>query len=82
MNALRSLTLLLAAVAVVGGALAAAGGGFRDPLDAPAQPTRFASTTQLSAIARAGTRLVSVGARGLIVVSDDEGRSWSLKTAG
>jgi photosystem II stability/assembly factor-like uncharacterized protein len=73
---LRLLTLLLAAAGLVGGALAAAGGGFRDPLDAPAQATLFANTTQVSAIARAGARLVSVGARGLIVVSDDEGHTW------
>jgi photosystem II stability/assembly factor-like uncharacterized protein len=57
-------------------AFAAAAGQFRDPLDAPAQPTQFATATQLSAIARAGGRLVSVGVRGLIVLSDDEGKTW------
>ena len=76
MKRLRYLTLLIVAMGIASGALALAGGGFADPLDAPAQPTRFVSTTQLSAIARAGARLVSVGARGLVVVSDDEGRSW------
>jgi len=79
-KALRFLTLLLAAAAaaatVVVTAGTPAGGSFRDPLDAPAPHTRFAGASQLSAIARAGARMVSVGARGLIVVSDDEGTSW------
>ena len=57
-------------------AFAAADNKFRDPLDAPAQSTRFTASTQLSAIARAGERLVSVGVRGLIVLSDDEGKTW------
>lgn len=49
---------------------------FRDPLDTPAEVTRLPTTTPLGAIARAGSRLVAVGVRGLIVVSGDGGRSW------
>ncbi|MGY2488426.1 YCF48-related protein [Cupriavidus sp. CP313] len=49
---------------------------FQDPLDTPAQVTRFATTTQLGAIARAGARFVAVGVRGLIVLSDDDGLTW------
>ncbi|MBP0593285.1 glycosyl hydrolase [Paraburkholderia sp. LEh10] len=58
------------------GTSAPAGGTFVDPLDAPAQTTGFAATTQLGAIARAGSRLVAVGVRGLIVLSDDGGATW------
>jgi len=68
--------LLLALVCMAGGAPAAQAGSFQDPLDTPAVATRFTSSTQLSAVARAGPRLVAVGARGLIALSDDEGRSW------
>lgn len=78
---MRVLSSLLLAAAFAGGALAAAGGAFRDPLDAPAEPTRFTATTHLSAIARAGDRLVAVGVRGLIVVSTDQGASWRQVTA-
>jgi photosystem II stability/assembly factor-like uncharacterized protein len=49
---------------------------FLDPLDAPAQATRFATTTYLGAIGPAGSRLVAVGLRGLIVLSDDNGETW------
>jgi photosystem II stability/assembly factor-like uncharacterized protein len=73
---MRTLIAMMVAAGVVFGAPAATGGTFRDPLDAPAQATRLATTTQLGAIARAGSRLVSVGVRGLIVVSDDEGKTW------
>ena len=69
------LTLALAGAAALA-AFAGGGGKFVDPLDAPARPTQFTTSTHLSAIARAGNRLVSVGVRGLIVVSDDEGKSW------
>src|SRR5688572_25730862 len=72
------LTLSLAGAAALAALAAFAGGGgkFVDPLDAPARPTQFTTSTHLSAIARAGNRLVSVGVRGLIVMSDDEGKSW------
>lgn len=72
----RILSTLAVAGALSLAAIAAAEGKFRDPLDAPAEPTRFAATTHLSAIARAGERLVSVGVRGLVVLSDDEGKTW------
>jgi len=58
------------------GAPPLAGVKFKDPLDAPAQATRFVTTTHLGAIARAGSRLVAVGMRGLIVLSDDNGETW------
>lgn len=68
--------VLLAIASVSAGAATGSDGKFQDPLDTPAQVTRFATRTQLGAIARAGARLVAVGVRGLIVVSDDDGRTW------
>jgi photosystem II stability/assembly factor-like uncharacterized protein len=50
---------------------------FRDPLDTPAAPTRLASATQSTGLARVGARrVVAVGVRGLIIVSDDGGDTW------
>ncbi|MBU5613837.1 WD40/YVTN/BNR-like repeat-containing protein [Geomonas azotofigens] len=49
---------------------------FMDVLDTPAVITPLASRTPLNGITRAGKRLVAAGARGHIVYSDDEGRSW------
>jgi hypothetical protein len=47
-----------------------------DLLAQPAQANvRAAASLQLS-VARAGKRLVSVGERGLVLLSDDDGRSW------
>lgn len=51
-------------------------GAFRDPLDQPARQFAQASREPLQAIARAGDRLVAVGMRGVVVVSDDAGQSW------
>ncbi len=42
----------------------------------PALPVADPATEQLLDIARAGDRLVIVGERGLIIYSDDSGRSW------
>jgi photosystem II stability/assembly factor-like uncharacterized protein len=41
-----------------------------------AEPARLASQSLLIAIAQAGERLVAVGDRGIIVLSDDHGASW------
>ena len=59
-----------------GAASASAVDPFKDPLDRPADRTALATTTPVNAIARAGSRLVGVGIRGLVIVSDDAGRSW------
>lgn len=77
MNACRRLAiaaLLLAAGApcIAAGAIAA----FRDPLEQPAQPSALAARAPLQGAARAGQRLVAVGQRGHIVLSDDGGSSW------
>ena len=50
---------------------------FADPLDVPATASPLASARLLNAVARAGTRIVAVGQRGHILLSDDEGHSWT-----
>jgi len=42
----------------------------------PAIPFADVTTMPLTDISRAGERLVAVGERGLIIVSDDDGQSW------
>lgn len=49
---------------------------FVDPLDAPAEPVPDANRAPVLALARAGNRIVGVGLRGLVVASDNGGRSW------
>ncbi|RJF92748.1 glycosyl hydrolase [Noviherbaspirillum saxi] len=57
----------------------AAGDAFKDPLDVPAPVTRLTTNTQLSAVTQAGSRLVAVGIRGLIITSDDAGETWTQR---
>ncbi len=47
-----------------------------DPLDRPAVMTRLAQHATLLGSAQAGGRLVAVGERGIVVLSDDGGASW------
>lgn len=47
-----------------------------DLLDRPARPSALADKRLITGIARAGQRLVAVGQRGHVVVSDDGGRRW------
>jgi hypothetical protein len=49
---------------------------FLDPLDVPAPLSPLASKSIVQAVTRAGTRLVAVGQRGHVLVSDDGGKSW------
>ena len=42
-----------------------------------AEPARLAAHSLLIALAEAGSRLVAVGDRGIIVLSDDRGRNWA-----
>ena len=48
-----------------------------DPLDRPAVSMREPQNGPLLAIAAAGARLVAVGADGVIVTSDDRGKTWT-----
>jgi photosystem II stability/assembly factor-like uncharacterized protein len=66
-----------AAVAGLLAAPAARAQHLEDPLDRPAVQTRRAAQSVLLGVARAGGRLVAVGERGIIVCSDDDGRTWS-----
>jgi photosystem II stability/assembly factor-like uncharacterized protein len=56
--------------------LSAAGDTSLDPLDRPAVRMKEPAAESLLSIAAAGRRLVAVGTSGLVVLSDDEGRTW------
>ena len=58
------------------GVAALARAEFKDPLATPAVRTERLTQAPMTAIVRAGARLVAAGWRGVIVFSDDEGRSW------
>lgn len=49
---------------------------FKDSLDVPAAMSPLAQTTRLMAVTRAGRRLVAVGPRGHILLSDDNAKTW------
>ena len=57
-----------------------AGAVFVDTLDAPALISALAGSTRLSAVARAGSRLVAAGPRGHVLLSDDAGKNWRQVT--
>ncbi|WP_244817678.1 YCF48-related protein [Caballeronia sp. Lep1P3] len=67
----------LATGAWAAGAAGAQAAPFVDPLDASAVLYRNAAERPLMSVSRAGKRLVAVGMRGLIVTSDDEGKTWT-----
>lgn len=50
--------------------------GVNDPLDRPAMMIRGAARAVLLDITTAGKRLVAVGERGIVVLSDDAGKTW------
>ena len=64
-------------VAGISAAPAARAQRVEDPLDRPAVQTRRAAQSVLLGVTRAGSRVVAVGERGIIVCSDDDGRTWS-----
>ena len=47
-----------------------------DDLDRPAVQSRAAAHAVLLDVTKAGSRLIAVGERGVVVISDDGGRSW------
>ena len=49
---------------------------FEAPLQVPAEHSPRMLTSPMLAVANAGTRLVAVGLRGSIIVSDDQGKTW------
>lgn len=66
---------LLLAATLMGAALAAP--AFQHSNDVPAAATRLAASSPLLAVAGAGDRLVAAGLRGIIVFSDDQGKTWT-----
>lgn len=73
----RALPLLLTALLLPGWATAQSAAGAQIPLlDQPALQSAKASRAVLLAVTRAGERLVAVGERGIILLSDDSGASW------
>lgn len=74
--------------ALVGGALvmatwviAAPGIGFVDLIDAPSRKLAAAMRTMVSGVASQGKRIVAVGPRGLILLSENGGGSWRQVTS-
>ncbi len=57
-------------------ALSGAAQPLRNPMDRPSLLSRRATQALLTAVCRAGPRLVAVGERGVILSSDDHGASW------
>jgi photosystem II stability/assembly factor-like uncharacterized protein len=55
--------------------------GFQTPQDQPAMPSRLAASSPILALAKAGDRLVAVGQRGHIILSDDGGQTWKQATS-
>ena len=61
---------------VAGAAAPAASAPWRDVLDTPAQRSPLAPKAVLTGLARAGKRVVAVGQRGHVLLSDDAGTTW------
>lgn len=70
---MRGLAILLSATLLT---LAAAAAPVGDALERPALTVRAPAQVLLLAVAQAGDRLVAVGERGVIALSDDQGRTW------
>lgn len=73
-TALAAAILSLACLA--GPSHAASGSSVPDLLDLPARESARAQHSLQLAVTRAGNRLVAVGERGAVLLSDDAGRSW------
>lgn len=63
-------------VAAASGNEAAIENRYRNPLDVPAPATTIGPRSQLTDVSRSGKRMIAVGARGLILRSEDGGASW------
>jgi photosystem II stability/assembly factor-like uncharacterized protein len=70
-----ALTLVLLA-ALVAAAWAVPDKGPRDVLDTPALKSPLAARSLVNGLALAGQRVVAVGQRGQVLLSDDQGKSW------
>jgi photosystem II stability/assembly factor-like uncharacterized protein len=73
---LNRFTLVLAAAWIGAAAVPAAAAPIADPMARPALMVAQPAKAWLTGIARAGKRLVAVGERGIVVLSDDDGATW------
>jgi photosystem II stability/assembly factor-like uncharacterized protein len=69
-------TLSLAAAWFGAAAMPATATAVADPMTRPALMVAQPAQAYLTGIARAGKRLVAVGERGIVVLSDDDGATW------
>jgi photosystem II stability/assembly factor-like uncharacterized protein len=68
--------LVTAAILYVALTLAHAGPQANDPLNEPAKNSALATRSAFTTITRSGARLFAGGERGLILYSDDQGKTW------
>ena len=68
--------LALTAAGTFAAVPAPAATGVADPVDRPATVVRAPAKSYLTGLALAGKRLVAVGERGVILLSDDAGKTW------
>ena len=73
---IKSLFVLGVAATVSVMAAVASDSSPRDVLDTPAIKSPLAQRTLVNGLASAGTRIVAVGQRGHVLLSDDSGKSW------
>ena len=76
---MRRIFLLLTGVFIAGYIMLPAAGfgaAFVDPLDRPALKVKNPARAVLLDVALAGSRIVAVGERGVIIYSDDSGSTW------
>ena len=80
----RSLHNILVAAMIAGSAVisAPALAEYQDPIALPAIKMASAQYALTLDIAKAGDRLVSVGERGHVMISDDQGQSWNQAEVG
>ena len=71
-----ALTLALLAVLVASAWAVPDQQAARDVLDTPALKSELAARTLVNGLTLAGQRLVAVGQRGHVLLSDDQGKSW------
>ena len=76
LHRLSSIILVGAVLTALSASATSAGGGMPDALDRPATVSKIAEKGLLLSVASAGKRLVAVGERGHILISDDNGVTW------
>ena len=72
----RALVWALVAAGLTAAVAATTAPQWQDVLDTPAVKSPLAPRALVNGIARAGDRLVAVGQRGHVLLSDDQGKTW------